>query len=866
MNNSFLSKDMRIIMTPCFGRIKRGLGFVRFFLFIILLTSFAPSIFSQWFSTNGPGGGEITAFTSCGNNIFAGTFTAGPFLSTNNGFSWTLMHNGLPSNSGVSALTVIGNNIFAGIEDPSSIGVGYGIYLSTNNGSNWIQVNKGLTSTYVHTFVVKGNNIFAGTDPYNGGGGGVFLSTDNGSSWTQENNGLPVDITIYALAVSGDNIFAGTIGGSPTGPGGIYLSTNNGTNWNLSNSGLKYKPGFNFPSASLKNISSQFKINNYARLPMRPTVYSLSVSGSNIFAGTTEGVYISIDNGADWTLVTDGLNYGEYVFAIAINGENIFAGTSGGVYLSTNNGTLWTEVVNGLPSNSPVNTFFLSGSNLLAGTGGGIFNSCDNGSNWADANKGIAASKINSLAINGNYIVAGTYNSYGVEGIYISTDNGDSWTFSNNGIPNGISFNALACTGNNIFAGGIGIYSSSDNGLSWFQSGLTGIVVNALAENGNNIFAGTVSGLYLSSDNGLSWSLLNDGLPGAISFNALTFSGNIIFAGSENGIYFSTNNGTNWTQAGSGLPEYPDNYFISLAADGNNIFAGTFGSGLYFSSDNGLNWNAVNNGLNGTIVRSVFIQDKYIYAGTSDGGIFLSTDNGSNWNQFNDGLSNRDIRSIAGNNDNLFVGTYGGGVWLRHDLIAVLPVELNGFSAMIKQNTVVLKWKTAMELNNHGFEIERTKSSSLDQWETLGFIKSSGNSNSPKEYSFTDFSISNGSYYYRLKQINNDGIFTYSASIEILVRNIPIVYSLENNFPNPCNPNTVIKYSLPANSSVNLSVYNILGQKIKELISEIQSGGIYQVNFDGSNLSSGTYIYSLHASSLDGSKSFNSTKKMILLK
>ena len=74
---------------------------------------------------------------------------------------------------------------------------------------------------------------------------------------------------------------------------------------------------------------------------------------------------------------------------------------------------------------------------------------------WSDADKGIASSKVNSIAVNGNYFFASTYNFYGVEGVYISTDNGNSWTLSNNGIPGGISFNAIAINGSNIFAGGM---------------------------------------------------------------------------------------------------------------------------------------------------------------------------------------------------------------------------------------------------------------------------------------------------------------------------------------------------------------------------------------------------------------------------
>lgn len=85
-------------------------------------------------------------------------------------------------------------------------------------------------------------------------------------------------------------------------------------------------------------------------------------------------------------------------------------------------------------------------------------------------------------------------------------------------------------------------------------------------------------------------------------------------------------------------------------------------------------------------------------------------------------------------------------------------------------------------------------------------------------------------------------------------------YSLSNNFPNPFNPTTTISYSIPEKSFVNLSVYNIKGEKIKILVSEEQMKGNYFINFDALNLKSGVYFYSIVT------KGFMKTKKMILLR
>ena len=203
---------------------------------------------------------------------------------------------------------------------------------------------------------------------------------------------------------------------------------------------------------------------------------------------------------------------------------------------------------------------------------------------------------------------------------------------------------------------------------------------------------------------------------------------------------------------------------------------------------------------------------------------------------------------------------------------APFPVELNTFTASVNENSVTLKWETETEVNNYGFEIQR-KDPPLNPlpggeqkgWVDVGFVKGNGNSNSPKEYSFTDENITAGSYKYRLKQIDNDGTFEYSDVVEVSF-NTPLKFALEQNYPNPFNPSTKIKYSVPSNvksgtADVKLIVYDILGREIKTLVNEKQQAGNYEVNFNASGLASGMYIYRIEV----GNK-FSSTKKMILLR
>jgi hypothetical protein len=189
-------------------------------------------------------------------------------------------------------------------------------------------------------------------------------------------------------------------------------------------------------------------------------------------------------------------------------------------------------------------------------------------------------------------------------------------------------------------------------------------------------------------------------------------------------------------------------------------------------------------------------------------------------------------------------------------------VELSSFTASVNGSTVKLKWKTESEANNTGFEIERAvyaKDRLSNDWETMGFVNGSGTSKSPKYYSFEDRNSRSGKYLYRLKQINNDGQFEYSKTIEVDL-GAPRAFDLGQNYPNPFNPTTTITYKLPQASSVKLIIYNLLGQEIEVLVDGYKEAGVHSVEFDASELKSGLYIYKIQASG------YIQTRKMTLIK
>ena len=196
-----------------------------------------------------------------------------------------------------------------------------------------------------------------------------------------------------------------------------------------------------------------------------------------------------------------------------------------------------------------------------------------------------------------------------------------------------------------------------------------------------------------------------------------------------------------------------------------------------------------------------------------------------------------------------------------------LPVELAGFNYSGSKDGVVLKWNTVTEINNYGFEIERASLSEKlpkDEFIKIGFVEGCGNSNSIKEYSYIDKSVNSGNYYYRLKQINNSGNYSYSEPIEVKVEayGIPAKFALLQNYPNPFNPSTNICYKLPKSGKVKLTLFTVLGEFVTTLVNDVQEAGVYNYNLTANNysLSSGIYFCRLTASA------YSSSIKMILTK
>ncbi|HLG31645.1 MAG TPA: T9SS type A sorting domain-containing protein [Ignavibacteriaceae bacterium] len=333
-------------------------------------------------------------------------------------------------------------------------------------------------------------------------------------------------------------------------------------------------------------------------------------------------------------------------------------------------------------------------------------------------------------------------------------------------------------------------------------------------------------------------------------------------------------------------------YDIQATPDGGFILTGTESS---FQTDTDLliiklnpNGNLIWKKIYGTVdaEQGEYIQQLqdggYIIAGMSSHGaggydMYVVRTNGAGeslWSKTIGGSGDDRAFSVATAQDGSHLVTgwawsYGqgmGDVYLVKLQDSVVPVELISFKAETAGADVILNWSTASEINNLGFEIQRKRSGGGNQqseWILIGFVDGSGTTSETKSYNFTDNNLNPGSYSYRLKQIDFDGTFEYLNEIEVEVF-VPIEFSLEQNFPNPFNPSTIIRYSVPdigeSSSLVVLKIYNVLGNEIATLANEEKAAGQYEVEFNAGDFTSGTYFYRLQTGV------FTETKKMLLIR
>ena len=592
----------------------------RILLVISCCLLLSPVLFSQWQPVNGPYGGTVNNLFINGQSVFALTNQEGVFSSSDNGSSWLRHTNGITSPMAVCS-TVKGSLIY--------VGTGSGLFSSGDNGNSWNTVFiNGQANFPVKALATNSQSLFIVSGIY---GNTLYRSDNDGMTWT-----IILDPeNLYSIGVLGNSVFVG-------GGGYFYRSLDNGANFEQISTFFGTPVCFAFdgsaifvsadPGSVYKSVDNGDTWTQVTTGMTNPNVISLRMAANKLYAGCYRGqfffpnpqgeggIYVSQDEGAHWTSL--GMK-GFTINSIIVSGNRIIAGTTtDGIFISDDNGLTWIESNNNL-ARLPVSTVGEYGSELFvssnsvnySSTGYPLHNmrSQDEGNTWTNADSGMTYPVINSYADGGNFILAAGWE------IYRSYNHGVSWqtVFST-----GYAVNALVIAGTKIFAGtsGGGIFLSEDEGATWrsVNNGLDNFDILSMVLKGNKLFAGTDAGIFRSVDYGVTWVPARKDIDG-FYISALAANSNYIFATGNStlsAIFKSSDDGNTWIQTTDFFPGFL--YAGSLAVSGNIVISGMFDimNEILYSNDNASTWSVNKTGLPGGYqVASVFIKDSIVYAG-----------------------------------------------------------------------------------------------------------------------------------------------------------------------------------------------------------------------------------------------------------
>jgi photosystem II stability/assembly factor-like uncharacterized protein len=465
-------------------------------------------------------------------------------------------------------------------------------------------------------------------------------------------------------------------------------------------------------------------------------------------------------------------------------------------------------------------------------------------------------------------------------GTVLKTINGGaSWSIEGSGYFQGYVhlFSLYAIDDQTVFVsyhqGGIGdntrLFKTNDGGQNWSavfqQTGGWIMDIKMFNEDTGFLYTSPLNQywrFFNTTNGGSTWIPLSQYpeqfLVESGHYNSTYISGSQIFFGSNSGnIYHSTDTGINWSL----IPSLQQNIYSIWF---NNSQDGLIGEDniLEMTTDGGSNWSTLTS-LNGLDSISAITGTGNDWWVANKNNIYYSNDNRVSWVVQYTAPSGNFTHMSKARNGNLIIAVRDNGGISAY--LSPVPVELNSFTATTVNNNVILSWRTASEINNMGFVILRSKFrnkryGASSAWEDIDFIQGRGTTADENFYTFSDNNLEQGIYSYKLVQLDFDGTRTESGVVNVEVKSQVKTYSLEQNYPNPFNPSTTIKFALPVDSKVKINVYNSLGQLVETLVEGEMQSGYHQINFDGSELASGVYIYQLQAGE------YTLAKKMLLMK
>ena len=784
---------------------------------------------------------SMSLLERCCHILFFGALS----ISLSAQITWQKMNGPNESTNAITATS--DNDLFLGSNT-------YGVFTSTDQGVNWQQVNQGLPDVLIRHLVAASNNeVFAGT-----GSNGIYRYA--AGAWSAANGGLPSSTLLTAGMASGNN-------------GEVYMITTsdhiyrwNGGSWSsikfnlpalvravvVGPDGLVYAGCFN------SGVYVFNGNNSWTTLGAMPNsfVTRMVISSTNMLfvACNSNNIYRIPASGGSWTSINTGLPASNAT-AMGIDGNNhIFLtyliNNYGNIYLSSNNGDSWSAVSSDLYTGQFLGfTSDAGGNDYLCGSG--VYKSSTGGTSWQDMNPGLDARKaIKSFCAKSNgSLFVGTHAS----GVWRSTDGGDTWQQKSTGITTFYSDQVMATANGTLLysayiptATNVGVlFRSTDDGESWMQVASNGTdrytkIKQHFADTvwACGQFGGPV--LSFSANNGSTW--VNRPISGfSAVWDIEPKPGSVIFLGSESeGVSRSVNGGNTWTEGVGNSESWYGNVIEVEMDQGGYLFAGTdwYNNLIWFSppGSNGNSWTKfLDADLNGVadIYDLVFDVNNNVYIATSNtpykDPIYMASnavwDANTSWVSMSDGLPptapilELGFDPVGYMYAVAFKTGQEGGLYKSATPVNIpLPIQLVSFSGLHRNHINQLEWRTASELQNKLFVVER--SADGIHFYKLGELPGHEKSSTLTVYTFNDDVPLPSKNYYRLKQVDLNGQVAYSNLI--IIENTDADLRLA---PNPGRDQISFSKSLDF-----FEVYNAYGQKVMERHTPASSVSV--TNFD----------------------------------
>ncbi len=544
----------------------------------------------------------------------------------------------------------------------------------------------------------------------------------------------------------------------------------------------------------------------------------------------------------------------DHIYAVYSDSSGLYAGTSDhGIFKSKNNGRSWAPLSGGLV-NKDVLRIVRNENYHFAATFDGVYIKRVDDVKWSHKTLGLANSTINSIASFDKILFAGVHGA----GLYISEDRGKTWKHKWIKGCGGFIFD-IHSTESSIFLIGSSdylypyggrLFKSNDGGNTWSRKsgGLDTGLLECVAGHDDFLLLGTEFGLFRSMNQGNYWHKITNGIPYNINVADIAVRDSIaIVVNGTVGYYRTTDFGESWTYKQiSGLYAA-----ITVKIIGNDFYLGnTSFNNIYKSSDGGVTWIKMYSSDLGRSVSDFAGDGKHIYASLSEGGVVASRDSGKYWDEVNLALTVHDINCLLYDNGELYAGSNGGGVYQYISSDKKIEIISPVNNSVHNRNNITIKWRNFYFMNKYRFQFAE------DSTFTKLLIDDHAVTDTSYQIRHLDF---NKKYYYRVSAVTKYWNNAFS-SVNSITITIPENFILDQNYPNPFNANTLIKYHIPFESRISITLYTVLGRKIRTLVDGLKKPGSYRLKLNLTGLANGVYYYQMTA------PNYSKARKLVYIK